>query len=356
MFTRPFMLTRSNSLEASSLTAVDLFCGAGGLTVGLKNAGYRVLAAIDCYALATETYSSNHPDVLVLTKDIRRLPAAQFADMIGVKPGQLDLLAGCPPCQGFSTLRTRNRTLSAKDDRNELVFDFLRYISVLKPKMVLLENVPGLNSNYRMDRVCGKLTRLGYHLLRIIVDAADYGVPQRRRRMLLVASRLFLPKPSRPCRRLKTVRDAIGRLPKPSDSRDPLHTECEQRSERVRAVIRRIPKNGGSRSSLPYRYQLPCHRRRRGFHDVYGRMAWDCVAPTITSGCTNPSKGRFIHPSQHRAITLREAALLQTFPTRYRISLSRGKEGAALLIGNAFPPAMIRTFAAQLRKQLQECG
>src|SRR5690606_12010561 len=116
----------------------------------------------------------------------------------------------------------------------------------------------------------------------------------------------------------RSVRDAIGDLPKPSVSDDPLHDPMEDRSERIAKMIALIPKDGGSRSALGKRRQLECHKRCNGFKDVYGRMAWDDVAPTITGGCVNPSKGRFLHPTQNRAITLREAALLQSFPPNYQ--------------------------------------
>jgi DNA (cytosine-5)-methyltransferase 1 len=130
----------------------------------------------------------------------------------------------------------------------------------------------------------------------------------------------------------------------------------ENRSKEVRELIALIPKNGGSRSDLPKRYQLDCHKRSDGFSDVYGRMAWDDVSPTITSGCHNPSKGRFLHPSQNRTITLREAAILQGFPRRYRFNVDHGKESIALMIGNALPPPFIAAHAGALRRGLLEAS
>jgi DNA (cytosine-5)-methyltransferase 1 len=141
----------------------------------------------------------------------------------------------------------------------------------------------------------------------------------------------------------------------PGKSRDALHNIPEKvRTARIQKLIRDIPKNGGSRRDLPKSRQLKCHQRSNGFYDIYGRMAWDEVAPTITSGCFNPSKGRFLHPDKDRAITMREAALLQGFPRSYIFDLSPGKEAIALMIGNALPPEFIRRHALQIRRALEE--
>jgi len=261
-----------------------------------------------------------------------------------LRKGQLDLLAGCPPCQGFSTMTTLNGSLRRNDPRNSLVLEFIRFVRGLRPKAVMLENVPRLATDRRMKHVISELESMGYHCTHDVLDAADYGVPQRRRRFILLAGHRAQIAFGCPSRRRRSVRDAIGRLGKRS-KRDPLHNIQEDRTERVRGLIRLIPKNGGSRTDLKFADQLACHRKCDGFHDVYGRMAWDDVSPTITGGCFNPSKGRFLHPSRHRAITLREAALLQTFPPTYFFSLRRGKSNAAQMIGNALPPEFVRRHA-----------
>src|SRR5262249_22687834 len=157
----------------------------------------------------------------------------------------------------------------------------------------------------------------------------DFGVPQRRRRFIFLAGRFGKPSLAKADAGRKTVRDAIYSLPKPGKSNDKLHDLGEVRSARIASLIKNIPKNGGSRNDLGPQQQLPCHRKCDGFKDVYGRMGWCELAPTITGGCVNPSKGRFLHPSQNRAITLREAALLQSFPQCYRVSLDKGKYPAA---------------------------
>lgn len=348
---RPKSHSRTRA-QSDRLTAVDLFCGAGGLTLGLKQAGFQVLGAVDLDELAAETYRRNHRSVTLWNRDIRKLAVSEMMATLGLQRGELDLLAGCPPCQGFSTIRTHRRGSCVADERNELVFEFVRFVRVLRPRAVMLENVPGLSNDKRMQGICRTLTQLGYSWEKRIADAADFGVPQRRRRMLLVASRAGKPEIPLDGGKATTVRDAIGHLDRPNRSRDPMHNVFEERAPHVVELIRRIPKNGGSRSSLDPKLRLDCHVRTDGFYDVYGRMAWDRVAPTITSGCTNPSKGRFLHPSQNRAITPREAALLQTFPKGYFISMRRGKEHAAALVGNALPPRMIKVIACAIRSAL----
>lgn len=220
----------------------------------------------------------------------------------------------------------------------------------MKPKAVMLENVPGLAENSRYVAFCKGLESQGYRVKSDILNTVNFGVPQRRRRLVVLASRFAEPEFARKATVFRTVREFIGNLPPPERSRDPLHNYSIQRSKKVMDLIRRIPRNGGSRMALGQEEQLPCHQRLKGFWDVYGRMAWDKPAPTITGGCINPSKGRFLHPGANRAITLREAALLQTFPKKYRFPLDKGRYHVALLIGNALPPEFIRRHAAALRQ------
>lgn len=348
-------MTRAKKNE-QTLHAVDLFSGCGGLSLGLKQAGFAVAAAVEVDTKAQETYRLNHPNVRLFAQDIRELDPAEVLEAAGLKPGELDLLAGCPPCQGFSRLRTKNKRTSVRDDRNNLVADFLRFIVVMEPKTVMLENVPALSKDTRFLKMRRQLHALGYETVVHVLDAADYGVPQRRKRLIMLASKVHAPELADKARRRFTVRDALDGLSKPHQARDKLHGLGENRSKEVRELIALIPKNGGSRGDLPRRYQLECHKRSDGFSDVYGRMAWDDVSPTITSGCHNPSKGRFLHPSQNRTITLREAAILQGFPRRYRFNVDHGKEAIALMIGNALPPAFIAAHAGALRRGLLEAS
>ena len=320
------------------------------MSLGLKKAGFSVRAAVEIDSVCVESYKLNHPSVPVVNESI-----------VGVSPESLpckkpvDLIAACPPCQGFSSLRTKNRKFNIPDPRNKLVHEILKYVDYFKPRALLIENVPKfLESNEYLD-FCKELEVSGYEIWQKVLDASDFGVPQRRKRAVVVAS-LF---PSfawpRKCRTRKTVQDTIGFLPKAGSSGDPLHDLPEQRNGKVMRMIRRIPINGGSRSDLGAKHQLKCHKRTNGFRDVYGRMRWNDVAPTITTGCCNPSKGRFIHPSLNRALTMREAALLQSFPKNYKFSLSGGKTGVTMQIGNALPPVFVQKIAKQILKTvLQE--
>ncbi len=347
-----------NNVEVEPLRrkprAIDLFCGCGGLTLGLKQAGFKVIAGVDNNPLAVRTYRRNHRHVRVWACDIGRLPVSKVKKALGLRKGDLELLAGCPPCQGFSTMRTLNGSLRVKDARNELLFEFQRFVKHLRPRAVMLENVPGLADDVRFRRFVKQLEGMGYIGSYRVLDAADYGVPQRRRRLIYLAGyKMAIPFAAR-VGTVKTVRNAIGGLPKAGKSGDAIHDMSERRSKKVKEMMRRIPKNGGSRTDLPKRDQLECHKRCDGFKDVYGRMAWDKVAPTITSGCFNPSKGRFVHPRENRAITMREAALLQGFPRRYDFPATHGKLALALMIGNALPPPFIRHHAKQISRLLRK--
>jgi DNA (cytosine-5)-methyltransferase 1 len=338
-------------------TAIDLFSGCGGLTLGLKQAGFKVIGAVEIDEVAAETYLTNHPEVYLWKNDIRKISGKEILNTLKLKKGELGLLAGCPPCQGFSSMRTHNGGKRIVDRRNDLVFEYLRLVKDLRPQSVMMENVPALAENYRMDELKKELEKLGYKLgdTPTVLNAADYGVPQRRRRMILMGTKNKSIQMPEPIKKTKTVRDAILKLSRPVKSTDPLHNYIEKRTPEIIKIISLIPKNGGGRMSLPKKYWLECHKRYpEGFKDVYGRMAWDEVSSTITGGCISPSKGRFLHPSQNRSITLREAALLQTFPKNYYFSLKRGRQGAALMIGNALPPTFIKAHALAIKRTLVE--
>lgn len=336
-------------------TAIDLFSGCGGLSQGLTDAGYRVLAAVEIDQKACETYRANHRDVELLVGDIRQVSAAKLMRRTGLKKGELDLLAGCPPCQGFSTLRARNGQDAATDPRNDLVDEFARLALALRPKMIMMENVPALARYEKFINFVERLSASGYQVISKVLDVSDFGVPQRRKRLILSASRVGQPRLAAEVAARTTVREAIGDLPPAGKSGDALHDiPTKRRSARVQAMIEAIPKDGGSRHSLPDLMKLDCHSRTSGFNDVYGRMKWEDVSPTITSGCSNPSKGRFIHPQEDRPITLREAAILQGFPGDYRFVVSHGKEAIALMIGNALPPKFIAAHGLAMAQGLSK--
>ncbi|MCM8913220.1 DNA cytosine methyltransferase [Pseudomonas inefficax] len=338
--------------------AIDLFCGAGGLSEGLKAAGFKVLAGVELHPVAAETYRHNHPDHVLFEGDICDLDPMSLMKELELAPGELDLLAGCPPCQGFSTHRTRNKLPAVDDARNNLVFEYLKFVEVFLPKVVMMENVPALATDGRAHKILSTLKALGYVInskTLQVKNAADYGVPQRRKRMILIASRFGVIAEPAVVKEHSSVSNYIADLPAPGEKNDALHDYFPVRTKKTQQIISLVPKNGGSRTDLPKEFWLPCHLRRNGgYLDVYGRMAWEKVSPTLTGGCINPSKGRFIHPEQDRAITLREAALLQTFPDDYYFSLGRGRDFAALMIGNALPPLFIEVHARKIRQHIKE--
>ncbi len=338
---------------------IDLFCGCGGVTEGLKNSGFRIMAAVDSDPVAAATYRLNHPDVAFIQKDIKRIKAPMLRK-IKAKCRRIDLMVVCAPCQPFSS---QNASRDRLDGRTHLILEAIRFARILKPRIIFFENVSGLLANTFhpiLAKLSRALQRIGYQLGRPMkIDAADYGVPQRRKRCIIIASRhkpiVTIPRATTPKGSRITVRRAFSGLRNlrsgERDSNDALHAaRCHSRIALRR--LRHIPLNGGSRFSLPASLMLKCHKGRRGHPDVYGRMWWDKVAPTLTTGCTDITRGRFAHPSQDRAITLREAALLQSFPRKYIFYGSR--RDVARQIGNAVPVAMIASIGRFLRHQLIE--
>lgn len=334
-------------------TAIDLFSGCGGLSLGLKQAGFEMVAAVEMDALAASTYKMNFPECQIWEQDIKTVSPDAMKKALGLKKGQLDLLAGCPPCQGFSSLRTHHKYSSVKKEpMNELIFEVLKFVEVFSPKAIMIENVPGLAKDSRIGRFGKKLSEMGYCYDFEVHNAKDFGVPQNRRRMIFIALKGKEPKFAPKSKKMKSVKDVIGGLARPGKGNDPLHDYQINRAERVKKLISLIPPNGGSRSALPAEYHLECHKKNVGFGDVYGRMSWDKPSPTITCGCIEPSKGRFLHPTQNRAITVREAALLQGFPKGFKFDKSKGFHEAAKMIGNAFPPAFAKKHAKEIAKMI----
>ena len=337
-------------------TVIDLFSGAGSATAALKAAHFRVLAAVDSDPVACATYRLNHSRVRIYEEDIRELDPMRVYDEC-LCGSELDLMVICAPCQPFSS-QNRHRV---GDRRAYLLLDAARFVASLRPKVLFVENVPGLATAQCAELLAAFKAACGNDFTftePLRVDAADYAVPQRRVRCVLMASRgqrpPDLPAPMTPVDSRITVRDAISGLPKLAsgecDPIDPLHSA---RRHQVIALtrLRAVPKDGGSRSSLPEPLALRCHKHTTSYPDVYGRMAWDAVAPTLTTGCTDVTRGRFAHPDQDRAITPREAALIQTFPRRY--SFAGGSGAVATQIGNALPFALMHAFAPTLRNSIR---
>lgn len=288
---------------------------------------------------------------MLYEEDIRQVDPNVINQLLGDEP--LHLLAGCPPCQGFSTMRRKNKRGSKRDARNRLIWEYVRFVEFLMPITIMLENVPALAEYTEFKRAVTHLKRLGYIINYTNVNVARYGVPQRRKRLVLVGSLLGAIEPAKGNNHITTVRDAIGNMPLPQDSNDPLHQMFPRHTVHIQEQIRLTPHDGGSRLDLPKEYILPCHRKEGvGFKNVYGRLAWDKVSSTITGGCLNPSKGRFLHPEQDRCISAREAAMLQTFPREYIFPINLPRSAIALMIGNALPPIFCKIQAQKIAEQL----
>lgn len=329
--------------------AIDLFCGCGAVSQGLRQAGFNVLSALDCDPIACDTYAANHPDVHLVRADIcTTAPAALLPQ--GMPPSGVDLLVVCAPCQPFSS---QNRHKQG-DARADLILQAPRFVAALRPRLVFFENVPGLVSpaNRRLlQQLESAFAAEGYTLGQPVrVDAADYAVPQRRMRCIMFAAAPGVPLPQLPlpitpegarC----TVHDALADLPPLTSgqaTKDPLHFARNHQPIALQRM-RHIPHDGGSRFSLPPELELDCHKGHSGHPDVYGRMKWNDVAPTLTTGCTDVTRGRFMHPRDDRAISLREAARLQSFPDAYAFT---GRPAAiARQIGNAVPVQLAQVVA-----------
>lgn len=333
--------------------AVDLFCGSGAVTTGLAEA-FEIVAAVDQDPLACRTYAANHPNVRLFERDIRKLRPQEILKEVPSAAGA-DLMVVCAPCQPFSN-QNRNK---ADDPRAALVLQAARFARALRPRGILFENVPGLVGAVGVhDDLTKALRRVGYVVgAPRRINAADMGVPQRRIRCVMFAARSAEAVAVFDAAELSTGRRTVASVirdlaPLESGQADPadrLHA-ARRHSPIALARLRAIPRDGGSRHSLPAELRLRCHENTHGFPDVYGRMAWDDVAPTLTTGCTDVTRGRFAHPEQDRAITLREAALLQTFPRDYEFHGSF--KDVATQIGNAVPVEMVRAMVPAITKAL----
>lgn len=351
---------------------IDLFSGCGGSSLGFADEGFELRAAVDIDPWACETYAKNM-GLKPIVGDLCGIAGRTILKEAGLDVGETDVLIGCPPCQGFT--RMRRRFLEDDDPRNRLVFIFAERVAEIRPKVVLFENVPGIlqtREGWYFEVLLKALERNGYPRSLMawgVLNAADYGVPQRRMRFILMAVRGDLgvkaelpPRTHAPphiardlgLRPWVTVREAIGTLPPlnagEKDRSIPNH-EAPMHSKRILKLISAIPKNGGTIRDLPRDFWLRCHLRHEGYKDVYGRLRWDDVANTITSGCTNASKGRFIHPEQDRALTPREAARLQGFPDSF--VFYGPLTAVARQIGNAMPPPLARAIAGAVRRLLE---
>lgn len=323
---------------------VDLFCGVGGLTCGLETAGLDVVAGFDLDASCEYTYTSNNKAAFI-NKNIEDVSGKEIKKLL--RGYDVKILAGCAPCQPFSRHQKDKKNRKKHKDW-KLLYQFARLVQEVKPHIVSMENVPELEGEQVFKDFVKTLESLKYNVTYKVVNAADYGVPQRRKRLLLLASKIkkiqFIPPThSTPV----TVRQVIGNLPPVAagqrNANDNLHVTSTLSDINIRRIQHSIP--GGTWRDWPEELVLKCHQKVSGqsYSSVYGRMSWDDVAPTITTQFIGYGTGRFGHPVQDRALTLREGAMIQTFPQNYSF-VPPGQEvmlkNVARHIGNAVPPRL----------------
>lgn len=353
-------------MKINKFTCIDSFSGAGGLSYGLKKVGFNILLSFDNDEKSIETQKINtkyfnHPALL---KDINKFSPKELLKKLKIKKGELFLFAGGPPCQGFSIQRIGND----KDDRNQLILKYFNFIKELEPKFFLVENVPGILGKRGVEVVTlleKKAESIGYTIYKKILNAQDYGVPQRRRRVFLIGVRNDLnhapfefPKVVTPEGKRVTVREALGHLPAPPvDGTDHPKIIHHRRDKNSPINVKRLMalKEGQGRDFLPKELLAECHKRdssKIGHRNVYGRMRWDDVAPTITARFDSFTRGMFGHPEQIRSVTLREGAMLQTFPNDF--VFAGNKVDIARQIGNAVPPKLAMAVGKEIIRYYQK--
>lgn len=340
-------------MKVKKPTAIDLYCGAGGLTLGLKKAGFEVVAGIELNPEIARTYKANHRKTKLLIKNVRDVTGKEILELTGLR--KIDLVAGCPPCQGFSQLTEKYKR---QDPRNDLVLEIARIVEEIEPKIVMMENVSGITTKGKLilDKFLDRLKKLGYLVNMGVLQMADYGVPQSRRRFVLLAGKGFnvpLPKPThsrkgdvkKGLKPWMSISEVIKNMPRPVKLSVAIQNGGPEKFNwhvisdlKKRSIERlKIMKEGDNRLVLPRNLRPECHKTKKaGFHNVYGRLSWSNVSSTITSGCTTPCMGRFGHPEEDRTISIREAALIQTFPMTYRFKTTF-MNTACDLVGNGLP-------------------
>jgi len=343
---------------ATRIKGVDLFCGVGGLTHGLIRGGVQVVAGVDLDEHCRFPFEANN-NAVFLRRDVRQVSATTLRGFFGSAGTRL--LAGCAPCQPFSTYSRRGRD-TRQDAKWDLLAEFGRLIREIRPELVSMENVPQLTDHSVFSSFLESLE--GYRVFWQLVECAEYGVPQTRRRLVLLASRLGpirLLSPEMAGSNKNTVRDAIGRLPPITAGQghksDRLHAACSLSDLNLKRI--RASKPGGTWRDWDKSLVAKCHRKRSGqtYPSVYGRMEWDTAAPTMTTQCFGFGNGRFGHPDQDRAISLREAAILQTFPEDYKFLQVEEKvrfNRLGRLIGNAVPVRLGEVIAQSLYAHLEQ--
>lgn len=343
-----------------NVSAIDLFCGAGGLTAGFIKSGINVTAGYDVEGACKYAYEANNEHARFIQRDVTNVEADELITQYPI--GDIKLLAGCAPCQPFSTY---SHGRDAKEHNKwPLLYQFSRLIREVQPELVSMENVPDVTKHEVYHDFVEELKAQNYHVWAEKVFCPDYGIPQMRSRHVLLASKLgpikLLKKTHAPAE-YKNVRQAIGDMPPLSSGeqhkRDPLHRAAQLSDLNLRRI--RASKQGGTWRDWPSELVAACHKRATGktYPGVYARMSWDQLAPTMTTQCFGFGNGRFGHPEQDRAISLREAAVLQTFPKSYKFL--RPNEPIQMstvgrMIGNAVPPRLGEIIGKSFLRHLKE--
>jgi DNA (cytosine-5)-methyltransferase 1 len=335
------------------LDTVDFFCGGGGMTYGLRQAGLNVLAGIDIDRSCKNTYIENNPLSKFLEFDVANTEPRELQNHIKIRKGQRNLVfVGCTPCQFWTLLHT-NKSKS-KNSKN-LLTSFGNFVKYFRPGYLLLENVPGIATkrDSPLEPFLELLNSLKYHYEFRVINAADYGIPQTRKRFILMASRLrsvHFPEPTH--QNHVTVADIIGQ--KNGFSKiDAGHTDCSHKMHTTRKLsgknierLKMTPPDGGNRLSWSSNEELQIQAYKNKdsyFTDVYGRLYWDKPSPTITTKFMSISNGRFAHPEENRGLSFREGACLQTFPHEFKF-VTASLTDAARIVGNAVPPKLAKIF------------
>ena len=341
-------------------SVIDLFCGAGGLSHGFKRENFRLACGIDLDPVCRYAFETNN-EADFLEMDVTNI-SGRWLEKKFHSDAEARILVGCAPCQPFSPYNRMEEDL-----RYALVSDFARLITEVRPEIVSMENVSRLSS-FRKQPVfpnfVERLEKAGYYVWSDHVFCPDYGVPQTRKRLVLLASLLgeieLEPPTCRPTS-YATVRDTIGGLPRleagEADPEDPLHRSSSLSDRNRRRMVASKP--GGSWRDWPKQLITPCHRREtgKGYESIYGRMVWDAPAPTITTQFFGFGNGRFGHPEQNRALSLREGALLQDFPQDYEFIRAGDPiyfKRIGRMIGNAVPVGLSRAIAHSIRKHIDK--
>lgn len=338
-----------------TVKVIDLFCGAGGLTHGLQLAGLDVVAGIDLEGECRFPYERNNKAKFI-EQDIAKVTKEVLLELYG--DASIKVMAGCAPCQPFS--RYTQGKDKAQDKKWPLLYEFERLIREVSPEIVTMENVPDVTKHKVYDDFYNSLIKLGYNVWASRVDCVEYGIPQNRVRHVLLASKLGnIELVKRQDVQFKTVKDVIGDLPPlqdgETDKSDILHRASKLNPINKQRIIHSVP--GGTWKDWPEELIAACHLKSsgKGYASVYGRMSWDKPSPTITTLCYGFGNGRFGHPEQNRAISLREAALLQTFPMDYAFVEDESKfimRSIGKMIGNAVPVELGRVIGQSIKQHL----